>query len=259
MENEAQQSQHGIQEGLEQGDNSVNDSQTGDITIKETLLNITETMGKMAGMLQNIYHQPRSVDHDRPTGSKRHRHSHSSDSRSTDEDEPRGKRRHSSTYDVGNEDQLSVDAASDIDSDIRLLTKESDTQPQVNDHGDLDENLLKELDESLDQKEATGPPVQKQLAEIANKRWGQHLTPERVKMLNERYATPANCTNMTPIMVNPEIWKQLTSSKRKTDLQLSNLQESVRKVATAILQTADELQYFPKVRMMSPRIWLLAQ
>jgi hypothetical protein len=122
-----------------------------------------------------------------------------------------------------------------------LLTREYDAQPKVNDHGELDENLLKELDESLDQKEAIGPPVQKQLAEIANKRWGQNLTPGRVKMLNERYSTPANCTNITPIKVNPEIWKQLTSAKRKTDLQLSNLQETVRRVATAILQTADEL------------------
>jgi hypothetical protein len=33
----------------------------------------------------------------------------------------------------------------------------------------------------------------------------------------------------------------ITSAKRKTDLQLSNLQETVRRVATAILQTADEL------------------
>ena len=46
MENEAQQ--HGIQEGLEQGDNSVNDSQTGDITIKETLLNITKYISSTA-------------------------------------------------------------------------------------------------------------------------------------------------------------------------------------------------------------------
>ena len=122
-----------------------------------------------------------------------------------------------------------------------MLTREFDAQPQVNDHGNLDENLLKELDESLDQKEAIGPPVQKQLAEITNKRWGQNLTPERVKMLKARYSTPGNCTNMIPIKVNSEIWKQLTSAKRKTDLQLSNLQETVRRVATAILQTADEL------------------
>ncbi|CAB3979740.1 Hypothetical predicted protein [Paramuricea clavata] len=238
MENEAQLR---IDEGLEQGDNSVNDSQTGDPSIKEALFNINDSMGKMAGLLEILYNRPRSEDCDRPPGSKRRRRSRSPDSRSPDEDEPRGKRRCNSAEDADNEDRLSVDAVSDIDSDIRLLTRESDAQPQVNDHGNLDENLLKELDESLDQKEAIGPPVQKQLAEIVNKRWGQSLTPERVKMLNERYSTPANCTNMTPIRVNSEIWKQLTSAKRKTDLQLSNLQETVRRVATAILQTADEL------------------
>ena len=228
-----------LDEGLEQDNSdSVNDSQTGDPSIKEALFNLNENMGKMAGLLENLYNRPCSEDCDRPPGSKRRRRSRSPDTRSADEDEPRGKRRCNSAEDVDNEDRLSVDAVSDIDSDIRLLTRESDAQPQVNDHGELDENLLMELDESLDQKEAIGPPVQKQLAEIANKRWGQNLTPERVKMLNERYSTPANCTNMTPIKVNPEIWKQLTSAKRKTDLQLSNLQETV---ATAILQTADEL------------------
>ena len=230
MDNEAQLR---IDEGPEQGDNSVNDSQTGDPSIKEALFNINDSMGKMAGLLENLYNRPRSEDCDRPPGSKRRRRSHSPDSRSADEDEPRGKRRCNSAEDADNEDRLSADAVSDIDSDIRLLTRESDAQPQVNDHGhgNLDENLLKELDESLDQKEAIGPPVQKQLAEITNKRWGQNLTPERVKMLNERYSTPANCTNMIPIKVNPEIWK----------LQLSNLQETVRRVATAILQTADKL------------------
>lgn len=233
MENEAQ---HGHEESLEQRENCVNDSQPGDPTIKETLLNINENMGKMAEMLQMLYHQPLSEDYDRTTGSKRRRRS--SDSRSADEDEPRGKKQRNNT--VNEEDRLSVDAASDIDSDVRLLIRDSDAHPPVNDQGDIDESLLKELDESLDQNEVAGPPVQKQLAEIANKRWGQRLTPERVKMLNERYSTPANCTNMTPIRVNSEIWKQLTSSKRKTDLQLSNLQETARKIATAILQTADE-------------------
>lgn len=238
MENE----QHGLEEGPEQGENSMNNSQSGDPNINETLLSINENMGKMAEMLQMIYNQPNNEDCDRPSGSRLRRRNSDSRSVSDDENEPQGKRQRTNAIDhVNDEDRLSVNAASEIDSDVRLLIRESEEHPQVNDHGDVDGSLLKELDESLDQNEATGPPVQTQLAEIANKRWGQNLNPERIKMLNERYSTPANCTNMTPIRVNPEIWKQLTSSKRKTDLQLSNLQETVRKVATAILQTADEL------------------
>ena len=256
MENEAQLR---LDEGLEQDNSdSVNDSQTGDPRIKEALFNLNENMGKMPGLLEHLYNRPCSKDCDRPPGSKRRRRSRSPDSRSADEDEPRGKRRCNSAEDVDNEDRLSVDAVSDIDSDIRLLTRESDAQPQVNDHGELDENLLKELDESLDQKEAIGPPV-KQLAEIANKRWGQNLTQERVKMLNERYSTPANCTNMTPIMVNPEIWKQLIlhplSGKPIYNYRTYKKLFGGSRLPFCKLQT----NYFPKIRMMSPRIWLLAQ
>ena len=106
MENEAQLR---LDEGLEQDNSdSVNDSQTGDPSIKEALFNLNENMGKMAGLLENVYNRPCSEDCDRPPGSKRRRRSRSPDTRSADEDEPRGKRRCNRAEDVDNEDRLSV-------------------------------------------------------------------------------------------------------------------------------------------------------
>ena len=90
------------------------------------------------------------------------------------------------------------------------------------------------------------PLVQQQLADIANKRCGKHLDPEKIKSLTERYKMPENCSDIIPIKVNNEIWIQLTPSKRKIDLQLSNIQQTVRKVAVTILQTANEL--LPKTK-----------
>ncbi len=93
----------------------------------------------------------------------------------------------------------------------------------------------------LEKNESSGPPVTKQLADITDKRWGKHLPPEKIKLLMGRYETPENCSELLPVRVNPEIWDQLNATRRKTDLQLSNIQQTARKVAIAILQVVNDL------------------
>ena len=73
------------------------------------------------------------------------------------------------------------------------------------------------------------------------KRWGKKLTPEKLKSITDKYHRPANCTSMTGIKCNPEIWSQLSSTKKRADIQLFNIQQVVLKAASATLQTTNAL------------------
>ncbi|CAH3028501.1 unnamed protein product, partial [Porites evermanni] len=52
---------------------------------------------------------------------------------------------------------------------------------------------------------------------------------------------PENCVDIKATKVNPEIWNQLNPNKRKVDLQLSKMQQVVRKGTFATLQTTNVL------------------
>jgi hypothetical protein len=162
--------------------------------------------------------------------------SDSNESATPDEDDRSHKRRRAQEH-----AQIDVHASDDdsVSADINLLTEPQ--SQQVTDQKNEDNSVLKELSDLLDEDETTGPAIQKQLAEIADKRWGAKLTPEKIKTLTERYNTPENITSMIPTKVNNEIWSLLSSAKKKMDLQLSNLQQTLRKVAVSVLQTGDEL------------------
>ena len=123
--------------------------------------------------------------------------------------------------------------------DVKLLTGQQ--SQQVTDQQQVDNLILKELSDLLDEGETTSSAIQKQLAEIADKRWGTRLTSDKIKKLTERYNRPENVSNIIPTKVNNEIWSQLSSSKKKMDLQLANLQQTICKVAITVLQTGDEL------------------
>ena len=125
--------------------------------------------------------------------------------------------------------------------DVKLLTGQQ--SQQVTDQQQVDNSILKELSDLLDEGETTSPAIQKQLAEIADKHWGTRLTSDKIKKLTERYNRPenVNVSNIIPTKVNNEIWSQLSSSKKKMDLQLANLQQTICKVAITVLQTGDEL------------------
>ena len=216
--------------------------------ISDTLIHLNENMGQMASLLESLCTWMPKLDDERPPGGKR-RHptaSRASSSSAMYASDDNGGVRKTSFKRRREEDELSVHASdNDSLSDIKLLTEH---QSEVNDHG-LDEpnqKLLKELAESLDQNEVMGPPVQDQLAAIANKRWGKHLDPEKIKSLTELYKRTEHCPDIGPIKVNNEIWTQLIPSKRKADLKLLNIQQTVRKVAVTLLQTADEL--LPKTK-----------
>ena len=102
--------------------------------------------------------------------------------------------------------------------------------------------LLDDLAKSLsDEDESTSPNVEPKLADITMQRWGKKLNPEKLKSISDKYNRPANCTSVTGIKCNPEIWSQLSSTKKRTDLHLSNIQQTVLKATAATLQTTNAL------------------
>ena len=80
-----------------------------------------------------------------------------------------------------------------------------------------------------------------QLADIATKRWGKKLSSDKLKNLLDKYKRPENCADIKATKVNTKIWNQLNPNKRKVGLKLSNMQQVVRKVIFATLQTTNVL------------------
>lgn len=101
--------------------------------------------------------------------------------------------------------------------------------------------LLQDFANSFDEDDATGEKVQQVLADIALKRWDKKLSSDKIKSLTDKYKQPQNCSDIKAIRVNPEIWSQMNAKKRKTDLKISNLQQIIRKITFATLQTTNML------------------
>ena len=77
------------------------------------------------------------------------------------------------------------------------------------------DEILKELTATFRDEDKKGPPISKQLAEMANKQWGKKLEQDKMSSLLGKYDTPENCVDKTVTRVNPEIWQSLTLSERR--------------------------------------------
>ena len=103
------------------------------------------------------------------------------------------------------------------------------------------DEILKELTATFGDEDKKGPPINKQLAEMANKRWGKKLEQEKMSSLLTKYDPPENCVDITVTRVNSEIWQSLNSFRKKADLRLANLQQAFQKATFATLTNADKL------------------
>ena len=152
--------------------------------------------------------------------------------------------RHSSPSD----DNISLHASDDLDDadDIKMLTKCSKaTGQKERETPDKEKQLLQDCANSLDEDDATGDKIQQELADIALKRWGKKLPSDKIKSFSDKYKQPQNCSDIKGIKVNPEIWSQLNAKKKKVDLKISNLQQVIRKITFATLQTTNVLVQNP--------------
>ena len=221
-------------------ENPVNVSSNKDLAL--SLDNINENMGKMASLLAKLCEQPDTGE--RPPGSKRKSTSEftdASDSESEENSRTLGKRRRCDSH---TDDNISIHASDELDDadDIQMLTERSKATGQKERETPAKETkLLQDFANSFDEDDATGAKVQQELADIAIKRWDKKLSSDKIKSLADKYKQPENCSDIKAIRVNPEIWSQMNAKKRKTDLKISNLQQIIRKITFATLQTTNML------------------
>jgi hypothetical protein len=216
--------------------------------IQEALANIDTTMGKMADLFEILIAEKanKPLQGERPTGKKRTAAEREDDAAGGDESESetssfrsRGKRQRREQ----SPDAISIHAGESEDELAQLLgssEKERENEPDTE-----AEHLLNDLAKGLSDDESTGPNISQKLADIALKRWGKQLNPEKLKSILEKYTRPENCPGMTCKKVNPEIWQLLGSKSKRTDIQLYNLQQSVLKATFAALQTTNMLVEIP--------------
>ena len=210
--------------------------------LASSLDNINTNMDKMASLLIKLCEKHDKGE--RPPGSKRKAKSDvsdSSDPESEEDSRKSGKRRR---HDSRTDDNISLYASDELDDadDIKMLTERSKaTGQKERETPTKDTKLLQNFTNSFDVDDATGEKVRQELADIALKWWGKKLSSEKIKSFVDKYKQPQNCPDIKGIKVNPEIWSQLNTKKRKTDLKLSNLQQIIRKVTFATLQTTNML------------------
>ena len=203
--------------------------------LNTTLSNINENMGSMAQILKLIYNETCSSSRDMkrsaPTGNSTHERPckaartdlESAGELSADED-----------------DKVSLAASDNLEDDVEeLVSPKTTSQAEAS---DIDtDKFLNDIESILESSEATGENIQPKLADIANKRWGRKMAPDKLKEIISKHPTPANCTAMIIPQVNPEIWAQMKSHKKRTDLRISNIQQSLQKATTATLRAGDEI------------------
>ena len=206
-------------------------------------------MSKMAEFFSKMWEPPhfRSTSKNkirkRPHSPSPHSSSSESDSDREKTDHESPKKKASSTH---NEvDHLSIHASDD--ERRSLLNKnrpEFDTAEVQSGRANDSQNeasFLQTLAHSLDDSEDTSEAIDGELAQIANKRWGKKLGPNKLKEKLGKYKRPANCTTLTPIRINTEIWSRLKRRKKTADLKVGNIQQCILKVAYANLQMASKL------------------
>ncbi|CAB3979189.1 Hypothetical predicted protein [Paramuricea clavata] len=230
--------------------------------LAQTLVDLNQTMSHMAMMLGDLCQKSQDTNvvslqqpeveesQHRRRGKKRRSKtsSSSSEASSGSGNESRGRKRrkrrsHSKTRLENRgettdheQDKVSVHVQDD-DDNVSVLLQDGAT----NDNTNSTDETLTNLGEMLEDVEATGDDITPKLATIAENRWNKKLAPEKLTLIQEKYKRPANCTTVCSLTVNPEIWAKLPHYQQRADLNVSKIQESVRKAALISLQTAHSL------------------
>ena len=131
-----------------------------------------------------------------------------------------------------------IDDKDNIDSSDGEI-KDDDDVLEVEDISD--DELLKEIDNDLDNKEKTSDKVAESMADIINKRFGQGLPENKLKERLDKYARPENCQSLQVPKVNKEIWKDLPVAAKQADVRLAGVQRAIIKATSALAQSTQEI------------------
>ncbi len=233
--------------------------------LAQTLAELNQTMGHMAIMLGDLWQksqdkdvpvQQTEVEQPQPKrrGKKRSKSSsktsssssNSSSTSESDSDDDRRKHKRKSrktrheTIDC-DQDKMSIHGQDDDDNVSLLLQDGAKNDSPATASATTADDTLKNLGEIFEDIEATGEDITPRLATIAESRWNKKLAPEKLALIQEKYKRPANCPTVCSMTVNPEIWSKLPHYQQRADLNVSKIQESVRKAGLIALQTAHSL------------------
>lgn len=207
--------------------------------VNDTLQTMNANMSNMTSLIEKLVERQSKLDDERSTSkntTKRWTQNVMSDS-DTESEEYESPIRKRARIVPENDDTVSLYAHDDLDVDANTLEKISKvTDQETRKSADFFKSLVENFDE---EDEATGDNVNEDLAHIAKKRWGKKLTSDKIKGLVEKYKCPQNCPDLKSIKVNPEIWAQIDSHKRKSDLNHSNIQQMIRKITVATLEVSN--------------------
>ena len=230
--------------------------------LAQTLVELNQSMGHMAMMLGDLWQksqdkdvpvQQTQVEQSQPKqrGKKRSKSSSRSSSNSSstsvsDSDDDRRQHKRKSrktcreTIDC-DQDKMSIHGQDDDDNVSLLLQDGAKNDSPAAASAPTVEDTLKNLGEIFEDIEATGEDITPRLATIAANRWNKKLAPDKLALLQEKYKRPANWPTVCSMTVNPEIWSKLPLYQQRADLNVSKIQESVRKAGLIALQTAHSL------------------
>ena len=76
---------------------------------------------------------------------------------------------------------------------------------------------------------------------IVNKNFESALDIDKLKTIIKSYKWSQNCNQLYVPKVNPEIWSNIPTCARKTDINVANLQDSLLRSITAVMITLNEL------------------
>ena len=74
------------------------------------------------------------------------------------------------------------------------------------------------------------------LAKAINEVWGKKLTPEKFKIRLNKHLKPENCDQLSPTLVNMEIFSNIPAHTRSQDVKLQKMQKFLLKSAYPIVK-----------------------
>ena len=97
------------------------------------------------------------------------------------------------------------------------------------------------MTEEFNNDEICDPKINTNLAKAINEVWGKKLTPEKLKIRLNKHLKPENCDQLSPTLVNMEIFSNIPAHTRSQDVKLQKMQKFLLKSAYPIVKILDSI------------------
>ena len=129
------------------------------------------------------------------------------------------------------DDSFSLFAPSDVEEELQqeeddpfrnvmFVVSDNDIEPQSEGHTD---DILCELTEEFNNDELCYPKIKPNLAKAINEVWGKKVTPEKLKIRLDKDLKPETFGQLSPTLVNMEIFSNIPAHTRSRDVKLQKI------------------------------------